>query len=164
MLNLNLKTKSIEIELIVYDFDGVMTNNKVIVDQFGNESVIVNRSDGLAISEITKLGIKQIIISTEENAVVMRRAQKLKIPCLHGIKNKLATLKEYLNENSISSENVIFIGNDINDFQAMEFVGFPISPSDGHEEIKALAKYVTNTKGGDGVIRELLNIIQENEL
>ena len=80
----NIKT---DIKLIVYDFDGVMTDNKVYVDQFGNESVQVNRGDGLGVSEIKKIGIKQIIISTEKNPIVSSRAKKLKIDCLQGVKN-----------------------------------------------------------------------------
>ena len=81
-----------KIKLIVYDFDGVMTNNKVYIDQNGNEMVAVNRADGLAIAEIKKIGIEQIIISTEKNKVVSVRARKLDIPCAQGIDNK----KDYL--------------------------------------------------------------------
>ena len=75
----------IKIKLIVYDFDGVMTDNKVYIDQDGKETVKVNRGDGLGISEIKKLGIEQIIISTEKNLVVMKRAEKLGISCMKGI-------------------------------------------------------------------------------
>ena len=81
-----------KIDIIIYDFDGVMTNNKVYVDQNGNETVQVNRADGLGISEIKKLGIEQIIISTETNPVVSARANKLEIICLQGIENKKSAL------------------------------------------------------------------------
>ena len=77
-----------QIKLIVYDFDGVMTDNKVYLDQSGNETVRVNRADGLGVSEIKKKGIEQIIISTETNPVVSKRADKLGISCLQGIENK----------------------------------------------------------------------------
>ena len=77
-----------KIKLFVYDFDGVMTNNKVLVDQNGHESVIVSRADGLGVSEIKKLGFDQIIISTEKNPVVSARAKKLDIYCLQEIENK----------------------------------------------------------------------------
>ncbi|MBA7568308.1 hypothetical protein ES708_10029 [subsurface metagenome] len=153
-----------DIQLIVYDFDGVMTNNKVIIDQNGEESVIVNRSDGLAISFLCKMRIKQIIISTEENQVVLKRAEKLKIPCMNGVKNKLSILKKYLKKNNILKENIIYVGNDINDFEAMKFVAFPVAPSDAHKDIRKIAKLVTKSKGGDGVIRELLDIFVEDKL
>jgi len=83
------------IKLLVYDFDGVMTNNKVFVDQHGNEMVQVNRADGLAILEIKKQGFKQIIFSTEKNPVVTMRAKKLDIPCIQGIENKNAEIVRY---------------------------------------------------------------------
>jgi len=153
-----------DVQLIIYDFDGVMTNNKVIIDQNGEESVIVNRSDGLAISFLRKMGIKQIIISTEENQVVLKRAEKLKIPCMNGIENKLSTLKKYFKKNNIPKENIIYVGNDINDLETMKIVGYPIATADAHMEIKKIAKIITKTIGGDGVIRELLDIFMEEKL
>jgi len=148
-----------EIELIVYDFDGVMTDNKVYVDQSGNEMVQVNRSDGLGIAEIKKLGIEQIIISTEQNPVVSARAHKIGIPCLQGIENKKMALIDYCENNDIEIENVAYVGNDINDKGAMEIAGVTFCPADAHDSIKGISNHVLKTKGGDGVIRELLDFI-----
>ena len=144
-----------EINLIVYDFDGVMTDNKVYVDQNGKEMVQVNRGDGLGISEINRLGIKQIIISTEKNPVVSSRAKKLKIDCLHGVKNKEIVLTKFCSQNKIHLKNVAFVGNDINDKAAMEIVGFSFCPFDAHKSIKKISDTVLHTTGGGGVIREL---------
>lgn len=152
------------IELIAYDFDGVMTNNKVIMDQFGNESVIVNRSDGLAIAEIKKIGIKQIILSTEENPVVQKRSEKLGIFCISGLNDKKKALQKYLSNNNIDRKKVVFIGNDINDLKVMKYVGIPIGPADAHPEIKRISKVITKAKGGDGVIREFWDILINKEL
>ena len=149
-----------KIDLIVYDFDGVMTDNKVNVDQFGNESVQVNRGDGLAISEIKKLGIPQIIISTEKNVVVQKRADKLNISCIQGIDDKKSTLISYLKENHYDIDKVAYIGNDTNDYEVMKIVGMPIAPSDAHESIKEISKIITNSKGGNGVVRELYDLIK----
>ena len=154
MLKNNLK-------LIVYDFDGVMTDNKVYVDQDGKETVQVNRGDGLGISEIKKLGIEQIIISTETNLVVSTRAKKLGISCLQGIENKKNALMDYCNKNKYELKNVVYIGNDINDKEAMEIVGLTYCPADAHDSIKGISNHVLKTKGGDGVIRELLDLIIE---
>lgn len=153
-----------EIQLIVYDFDGVMTDNKVLVDEFGNENVRVNRADGLAISKIRSMGIKQIILSTEKNPVVQKRAAKLGLPCLSGIDNKKEALKEYLEKNEISKDKVIFIGNDINDIEVMNYVGYSVVPSDAHKEIRAIAKAITKSRGGNGVIRELLDMIPRHSI
>ena len=145
--------------LIVYDFDGVMTDNKVYVDQNGNEMVQVNRADGLGVSEIKKLGIEQIIISTEQNPVVSARAKKLDIPCLQGIENKKDALVSYYRENNITLDKVAYVGNDINDMEVMKIAGYSFCPADAHDSIKDISDYVLNTKGGDGVIRELLALI-----
>jgi YrbI family 3-deoxy-D-manno-octulosonate 8-phosphate phosphatase len=149
------------IDLIVYDFDGVMTNNKVYVDQNSNEMVQVNRADGLGISEIKKLGIEQIIISTETNPVVSTRAKKLGINCLQGIENKKTALIDYCNCHNYSLKNVAYVGNDINDKEVMEVVGITFCPNDAHESIKNISNHILQAKGGDGVIRELLDLINK---
>ena len=150
------------IKLIVYDFDGVMTDNKVYIDQNGNEMVQVSRADGLGVSEIIKLGIQQIIMSTEVNPVVTQRAIKLKIPCLQGLDNKKDTLLGYSKKNDIDLKNVAYVGNDINDKDAMAIVGFTFCPADAHETIKEISDHVFKRNGGDGVIRELLDLIKGN--
>lgn len=94
-----------DLELIVYDFDGVMTYNQVLVDQNGKESVSVGRSDGLAISEIKRLDIPQIIISTEKNEVVQKRAQKLDIPYAQGVNNKRYGLMEFTKKGGVKLSN-----------------------------------------------------------
>jgi len=147
------------IKIIVYDFDGIMTDNKVFIDQNGNEMVQVNRADGLGVAEIKKLGIKQIIISTEKNPVVSARALKLGIPCLQGIENKSLALIDYCKNNNIDLENVAYVGNDINDKNVMEIVGIKFCPSDANESILNISDHILNAKGGGGVIRELLDLI-----
>ena len=152
-----------KIKLIVYDFDGVMTDNKVYIDQNGNETVRVNRADGLGIAEIKKLGIKQIIISTETNSVVSTRASKLGIPCLQGIENKKSALINYCQKNDFELLNVAYVGNDINDKEVMEIAGTTYCPSDAHKSIQIITDYILKTKGGDGVVREILDLITNNK-
>lgn len=149
----------IQIELIAYDFDGVLTDNKVYLSEDGIESVQVNRSDGLAIKEIEKMGLRQIIISTEKNKVVKKRAEKLNIECFYGIDDKKTSLSNFCNENSIDLKKVIFIGNDINDLEVMKSVGISICPSDAHPSIIKIASVMLNSKGGEGLVRELLDLL-----
>lgn len=149
------------IELIVYDFDGVLTDNKVILREDGIESVVVNRSDGLAIRIIKNAGIKQIIISKEKNKVVEARAKKLGIPVIKGVNNKKEILSLYCRENNIKLNNVAYLGNDINDLEAMMIVGYPICPADAYKEIKKISKVILKVTGGNGVVRDLLNYIME---
>ncbi len=154
-----------KIKLIVYDFDGVMTDNTAYLFENGMEAVQINRSDGLGIAILKKFDLKQIIISTEKNSVVLKRAEKLDIDCYHGIDDKVIALKNFCNENKIQLQEAIFIGNDINDENAMKLVGLPICPADAHKKIKKISKFVLNSCGGEGVIRELaelfLNSVKE---
>ena len=150
------------IKLIVYDFDGVMTDNKVYVDQEGNEQVQVNRADGIGVSEIRKFGIFQMFLSTETNHVVAARAKKLDLLCIHVVNNKALALKDYCEDHQISLSEVAYVGNDINDLEVMNIVGYSFCPNDSHESIKKIANYLLKTKGGNGVIRELLDIFLEN--
>ena len=136
-----------------------MTDNKVYVDENGKEMVQVNRADGLGISEIKKLGIDQIVISTEKNPVVSARTSKLRIPCLQGIENKKEALMNYCKKNNITLNKVAYVGNDINDMEVMKIVATRICPPDAHCSIIAISDYVLKTKGGDGIIRELLDLI-----
>jgi YrbI family 3-deoxy-D-manno-octulosonate 8-phosphate phosphatase len=157
--NIEILPDKTKLNLIVYDFDGVLTNNKVYADQNGNEMVKVSRADGLGISEIKKLGIEQIIISTEKNSVVTARAKKLGISCLQGIENKQNTLIDYCKNNNFDLKNTAYVGNDINDIDVMKIAGISYCPADAHETIKNISDYTLITKGGDGVSREILDLI-----
>jgi 3-deoxy-D-manno-octulosonate 8-phosphate phosphatase (KDO 8-P phosphatase) len=140
-----------------------MTDNKVYIDQNGNETVQVSRADGLGVSEIKKLGIEQIIISTEKNPVVISRAIKLDIYCLQGIDDKKAVLIEYCRKNNINLRHVAYVGNDINDKGVMEIAGITFCPTDAHESILSISDYTFKTKGGEGVIRELLDYLNKHK-
>lgn len=149
----------LKIKLLVSDFDGVMTDNRVLVDENGKESVFVNRSDGLAVGILKKRGIKTIILSTETNGVVSARARKLNIECLQSVQDKATTLKEYCEHNGYDLGDVAYIGNDINDLEVMKLVGTKIVPADAYDEVKCIADIVTKAKGGYGVIREVIDLI-----
>ena len=152
-----------KIELIVYDFDGVMTDNRVLVFQDGHEAVMCNRADGLGIGMIRDLGIPQIIISTESNPVVQARAEKVHLDVLQNISDKKAALRQYCDQFKYNLSNVLFVGNDINDLEAMEIAGIPVCPSDAHDRIRNISKIVLNAKGGAGVIRELADMLYVND-
>ncbi|WP_419786188.1 HAD hydrolase family protein [Pseudodesulfovibrio sp.] len=147
------------VRLAVYDFDGVMTDNRVIVDQDGRESVAANRSDGLAVGMIRSLGVEQCILSTEVNPVVRARAEKIGLPCTHGVGDKASVLIALAAERFVSLSDVLYVGNDVNDRDAMGLAGFKVAPADAHAEILALADYVTEAAGGHGVIRELYDVL-----
>lgn len=144
-----------DIDLIVYDFDGVMTDNRVIVFQNGTEAVIVNRADGLGVDRFRDLGIPQLILSTETNLVVKARAAKLHLEVIGSCKDKKNTLENYCARKGYKLNRVMYIGNDLNDLEVVKIVGFPVAPADAHPKIKEIAKLITEAKGGEGVVKEL---------
>ena len=144
-----------DIDLIVYDFDGVMTDNRVIIFQDGTEAVIVNRADGLGVNHFRSLDIPQLILSTETNPVVKARAAKLHLEVIASCKDKKIALENYCAQKGYDLNRVMYIGNDLNDLEVMRIVGFPIAPADAHPKIKKIAKLVTEAKGGEGIVKEL---------
>ena len=148
-----------KIKQIFYDFDGVMTNNQVLLSEDGTESVLVNRSDGLAVSYFKKMRIKQCIISTETNPVVSKRAEKLKIPCYQGISNKLEEIKKLLTNSDLHMEDVAYVGNDLNDLEVMQYLPNTFCPKDSHPEILKVAQHTLKSSGGEGVIMDLYNTL-----
>jgi len=147
------------IKAIVLDFDGVFTNNKVIVFQDGTEAVICDRSDGMGIEILKKQGIPVWVISKEQNPVLTARCKKLNIPCYHDIENKWCILKSQLATQNIDPANVVYMGNDINDIECMQNVGCSVAPADAHPQVLQMTDIVLTNKGGDGAIRELTGLV-----
>lgn len=143
------------IQLIAFDFDGVLTDNRVIVLENGIEAVTCNRSDGLAFDMFRAAGLPVVIITTERNRVVGVRAAKLRTPVLQTDGDKSIALTDYCKAGGIDVGRVIFVGNDVNDLSAMRIVGFPVAVADAHVEVKQVAWKVLARKGGEGVAREL---------
>ena len=149
------------IKALVFDFDGVFTDNRVIVDENGKESVMCSRSDGIGLAKVKSLGYKILILSTEKNQVVARRAEKLNVECIHGSENKLIDLLKYCAANNLDLDQILFVGNDINDIEVMSKVHIAISVNDGYAEVKDVSNYVLETNGGYGAVRELCDRIHK---
>jgi YrbI family 3-deoxy-D-manno-octulosonate 8-phosphate phosphatase len=153
---MNTKIPIDKIQAFIFDFDGVMTNNLLYIDQDGKEFVQCSREDGLAFDVLRKLKMPAFIISTEKNPVVTKRANKLKITAIQGVKNKVKAIKDLAHKNSYDLENIFYVGNDINDYHAMKICGFSACPADSNFKIKELSEIVLKTNGGEGVVRDLL--------
>ncbi|UAA39541.1 HAD-IIIA family hydrolase [Paraneptunicella aestuarii] len=146
------------IEYVFFDFDGVMTDNKVYTDQHGNESVMCDRADGLGIKQLKQQGKQVYILSTEANPVVTMRAKKLNIECFHNCSNKAEFMLAWMQDNCVQAEEVAFVGNDINDLEVMKVVGLALCPADSDTSILAIADYVIPRNGGDRVVREVASL------
>ena len=150
-----------KIELIICDFDGVLTDNRVWTDQDGNESIAAYRSDSLRINELRAMGMEIMIISSEPNTVVATRARKMGVEAIHGvgIQEKGRVMREVLKQKNIKSENVIYIGNDLNDLPCFEIAGWSVAVADAYPEVIRAADHVLAKAGGQGALRELCDLI-----
>ena len=142
-----------KVDLVIYDFDGVMTDNKVYVDQAGSEPVCVNRSDGLAVSWLRKIGIQQVICSTEANLGVQARADKLGLRCFSGIKDKGSSFAQILSEFDAPPENTLMIGNNINELSSLVLAGISTYPKCGHPIVLDQFDAIIDKNSGEGVVR-----------
>jgi len=148
-----------KIKLLVLDFDGVMTDNRVLISEEGKESVFCNRGDGLGIEILKKKGIEVVVISKESNKVVQARCKKLKIKYLKGVDEKYKLFLKEIKRRNLGLENVCFIGNDINDSECIKNAGIGVAVADSHKSVLKIADYITRKKGGGGAVREVIDLI-----
>ncbi len=147
------------IRLAVFDFDGVFTDNRVWVDENGHEMVAANRGDGMGLFRIKKAGIKVLVLSTESNPVVTARCRKLKVEVIQGVEKKGDVLQKFLEQEGISRDEVVYLGNDVNDLECFNLVGCAMVVADAHPVVKNKADLVLTKPGGKGAIREMCDMI-----
>jgi YrbI family 3-deoxy-D-manno-octulosonate 8-phosphate phosphatase len=144
-----------KVRLLVLDFDGVMTDNRVLMDENGVEAVWIHRGDGWGIARLRAAGMPMIVLSTETNSVVAARCRKLQIECVQGCENKLEALKQIAEARGIAAKAIAYVGNDVNDLECLRWVGMPIAVADALPQVLRAAKHVTAKSGGYGAVREI---------
>lgn len=150
------------IKILLTDCDGCLTDGGMYYSEKGDELKKFNTRDGMGIALLRKQGIITGIITSESVDLNRRRAEKLKLDILEtGCKDKAYAIKKYCEQYGVALENVCYIGDDINDIEAIKMVGMGCCPADAMPEVKAVAKYISKAKGGEGVIREVVAIILE---
>ena len=147
-------------KIIFTDFDGCLTDDKVKVNIFGRESVKANRKDGLAVKRLKDLGIKVVIATSETNEVIEIRAKKMKVEALRGLLNKQKSISNYLEKNSLNWEDTWYVGNDVNDLEAMQKVALSLCPLDASTEVFKIADVVLSKRGGEGVLAEIASRLE----
>ena len=148
-----------DIDLVVFDFDGVMTDNAVWIMEDGTELVRCNRSDGWGLARMRDAGIEMLVLSTEKNHVVAARCAKLGIPVVQGVGDKGMVLSSILADRGIDPNRVVYVGNDINDAECLQIVGTSVVAADAHPSVMPLATVVLTHAGGHGAVRELSDLI-----
>jgi N-acylneuraminate cytidylyltransferase len=141
--------------LVVFDFDGVMTDNRVWVAEDGTESVACNRSDGLGLEKLRRLGVDLFVLSTESNPLVAARCRKLDLPLEQNVRDKADCLRCLLRERGVAAADVVYVGNDVNDADCMRIVGCSVAVADAHPDVRPLADVMLTRPGGHGAVREL---------
>jgi 3-deoxy-D-manno-octulosonate 8-phosphate phosphatase (KDO 8-P phosphatase) len=154
------------VHTVVFDFDGVFTDNKVWIDQDGRESVRCDRGDGLAFDLVRafrrrgRLTAEFFILSKETNPVVLARAGKLRIDCHHGVGDKLGFVTEYLSVRLPGQVDplagLVYLGNDLNDLPIMRRAGYAVAPMDAHPLVSSVADLVMEQRGGEGFVRAFI--------
>ncbi len=147
------------VDLLVLDFDGVLTDNRVWTDQHGNESVASDKGDSMGLDLLRKSGVEVVVISKETNPVVAARCRKLKIPYLQSMDEKAAALKDLLADRKIEPARTVFVGNDVNDLPCFPIAGWAVAVGDAVPEVLRQADHVLSQPGGRGALRELCDII-----
>lgn len=150
------------IGLLVFDFDGVLTDNRVYVFQDGREAVACNRGDGMGLAMLRERGLPMAVLSTEVNPVVDARCRKLKLECQHGLGDKRSALVALAKEKNVDLKHVVYVGNDVNDLGCMEAAGFAVVVADAHPSAREKADFVLSQPGGAGAVRELCDLLLQH--
>jgi len=147
------------VRFAIFDFDGVFTDNRVWVNERGEESLAFSRSDGLGLRRLDEVGVQYLIVSMERNPIVGARAEKLRAECVQGIDDKLTIVRERTDAAGVALADAAYVGNDINDAECLRAVGFPVVPADAWPEVKPLARWVLSHAGGAGCVREFCDAV-----
>ncbi len=149
------------VRLAVFDFDGVFTDNRVWVNEHGEEALAFSRSDGLGLRRLDEVGVGYLIVSKEPNPIVGARARKLRVDCVQGVDDKLAVVRERTERIGVALDETAYVGNDVNDAECLRTVGMPVVPADAWPEVVPLARWVLSRRGGEGCVREFCDAVWE---
>jgi N-acylneuraminate cytidylyltransferase len=147
---------------VVFDFDGVFTDNSVWLDQDGREAVVCGRGDGMGLKRLEERGISILVLSAETNPVVAARCRKLGLECIQGCGDKLPVLKQWASGCGIDRSALVYVGNDINDVECLGWAGCGVAVADAYEAAMRSSRIVLDRAGGHGAVRELCDLVIES--
>ena len=154
-----------QIRLFATDVDGVLTDGGMYYSESGDEWKKFNTRDGMGIKLLQKAGLITAIVTQERTRLVARRAEKLAIPELHqGVMDKLSVIRDMAERHGISLRQIAYIGDDVNDMEALKAVGFSAAPADSLPQVRKIVDYICRLKGGEGAVRELAEMILQSRI
>jgi YrbI family 3-deoxy-D-manno-octulosonate 8-phosphate phosphatase len=159
-----LLSRAAKIRVVVSDIDGVWTDGGMYYSEHGDELKKFNTRDGMGAELLRQAGIPLVMLTTEETEIVAWRARKLKLEdsLYQGVRNKAAKIREIAERYDVELEEIAYIADDINDLEAMRSCGFRATVADGLKSLKEIAHYICNARGGEGALRELVELIVES--
>jgi 3-deoxy-D-manno-octulosonate 8-phosphate phosphatase (KDO 8-P phosphatase) len=154
---MNYLEKFKTIDTLIFDVDGVLTNSQLLVTEAGELLRSMNTRDGYALKKAVKSGYRVVIITGGKSAGVTKRLQGLGITDIYvGVQNKIEVFRQYVHENQLDTANILYMGDDLPDYDVMRLVGLPACPHDAAQEILEIAQYVSPKDGGAGCVRDVI--------
>ncbi|MFH0999198.1 MAG: DUF2520 domain-containing protein [Bacteroidota bacterium] len=161
-INMNYKEKLKHITTLIFDYDGVLTDGTVYPSSDGEMMRAANVKDGYALQLAVKKGFNVAVISGGKSATMTKRLEALNIQDVHlGVKDKVGVFHQYLADKNLKKEQVLYMGDDIPDFQIMQEVGVATCPEDAVEEIKSISDYISHKEGGKGAVRDIVQQVMK---
>ena len=159
-MNQKVREKIKKIKLIATDVDGVLTDGGMYYSSKGDILKKFHARDGMAVSILKKNTIPTVIITKEKNQIVKKWSSKMNIDKLFdGVKNKEKVVSKLCKSYGLSENNIAYIGDDVNDLEILKKTGFAATPKDGNMEVKKIVDYICKNRGGEGVLREICDLI-----
>ena len=155
-----LKDKAVRVKVVILDIDGVLTDGRIILGDYGDELKFFDVQDGLGLVLLRQAGLKTVIISAKKSRINHRRAKEMKIIKIYqNAHDKLKVYEKVLKKFKVAPEEVCFIGDDLLDIPVLSRVGLAVAVSNAVQEAKEKAHYVTQNKGGRGAVREVADFV-----
>ena len=158
-----IEERAKKVKLLILDVDGVLTDGRIVYDNFGDELKFFNVNDGLGVYLLGKVGIKTVIITAKKTKAVMKRARDMRVAAVYSNHYKLKIYQKVLKKFRVKDEEVCFMGDDLLDFPIIKRAGFAVAPPNATEEVKNTSHYITKRHGGKGAVRELTEIILKSQ-
>ncbi|MFH1655370.1 MAG: HAD-IIIA family hydrolase [Candidatus Omnitrophota bacterium] len=161
---MNLREKAKKIKLLILDVDGVLTNGKIIFDENGKQLKFFDVQDGLGVVLLRRAGIKTIIISARYSRTVNVRAKDMKVFKIYqNSEDKLHTYKKILKQLKLKESQTCFVGDELIDIPVLRRAGLAVAVANAAPEVKRVANYITRKKGGNGAVREVIELILKSQ-